>query len=105
MAGFTTALSGNPQGALAAAAQAGRETAGEEYDRALGATTNQVDNPIAPAEEPAEPAETPEAEASAESPEAIENPVEAITEALDPNAPDTSGTAEEKIERLSLIHI
>lgn len=100
MAGFTTALSGNPQGALAAAAQAGRETAGEEYDRALGATTNQVDNPIAPAEEPAEPAETPEAEASAESPEAIENPVEAITEALDPNAPDVSGTAEEKIERV-----
>ncbi|WP_287861813.1 DIP1281 family NlpC/P60 protein [Corynebacterium sp.] len=93
MAGFNTALSGNPEGALDAAARAGRETAGKEYDRAMGRVTN-VDNPIEAPETPAaEAPETPEAETPA-------NPADVLTQALDPNAPDTSGTAEEKIERV-----
>ncbi|MGJ4111188.1 DIP1281 family NlpC/P60 protein [Corynebacterium macclintockiae] len=104
MAGFNTALSGNPEGALDAAARAGRETAGKEYDRAMGRVTN-VDNPITAPEAPAAPeAEAPETPA-AEAPETPEaetpaNPADALTQALDPNAPDTSGTAEEKIERV-----
>lgn len=93
MAGFNTALSGNPEGALDAAARAGRETAGKEYDRAMGRVTN-VDNPIEAPETPAaEAPETPEAETPA-------NPADVLTQALDPNSPDTSGTAEEKIERV-----
>ena len=104
MAGFNTALSGNPEGALDAAARAGRETAGKEYDRAMGRVTN-VDNPITAPEAPAAPeAEAPETPA-AEAPETPEaetpaNPADVLTQALDPNAPDTSGTAEEKIERV-----
>lgn len=104
MAGFNTALSGNPEGALDAAARAGRETAGKEYDRAMGRVTN-VDNPITAPEAPAAPeAEAPETSA-AEAPETPEaetpaNPADVLTQALDPNAPDTSGTAEEKIERV-----
>lgn len=114
MAGFTTALSGNPDGAVAAAARAGRETAGQEYDRAMGAGTSTApaaqENPEA-AEAPETPeapenpetAETPEAPDEAvapEAPETPENPAEAIADALDPSSPDTSGTAEEKIERV-----
>lgn len=104
MAGFNTALSGNPEGALDAAARAGRETAGKEYDRAMGRVTN-VDNPITAPEAPAAPeAEAPETPA-AEAPETPEaetpaNPADVLTQALDPNSPDTSGTAEEKIERV-----
>lgn len=114
MAGFTTALSGNPDGAVAAAARAGRETAGQEYDRAMGAGTSTApaaqENPEA-AEAPETPeapenpetADTPEAPDEAvapETPETPENPAEAIADALDPSSPDTSGTAEEKIERV-----
>lgn len=114
MAGFTTALSGNPDGAVAAAARAGRETAGQEYDRAMGAGTSTApaaqENPEA-AEAPETPeapenpetAETPEAPDEAVAPEAPETPenlAEAIADALDPSSPDTSGTAEEKIERV-----
>lgn len=111
MAGFTTALSGNPDGAVAAAAHAGRETAGQEYDRAMGAGTSTApaaqENPEA-AEAPEAPeapenpetAETPEAPDEAVAPETPENPAEAIADALDPSSPDTSGSAEEKIERV-----
>ena len=127
MAGFSTALAGNPDGALSAAAEAGRTTAGQEYDRAMG-TVNNAAAPAAPSapEDPATPSapeapaaaatpadpnaeeaeagteeaatpETPEAPAAPETPA---NPAEAIADALDPNAPDTSGSAEEKIERV-----
>lgn len=104
MAGFTTALSGNPDGAVAAAAHAGRETAGQEYDRAMGAGTSTApaaqetpetaeapETPEAP--ENPETAETPEAPDEAvapETPETPENPAEAIADALDPSSPDTS---------------
>lgn len=108
MAGFTTALSGNPDGAVAAAARAGRETAGQEYDRAMGAGTStapaaQETPEAAEAPETPEGAETPEAPDEAvapETPETPENPAEAIADALDPSSPDTSGSAEEKIERV-----
>ncbi|SUY85513.1 cell wall-associated hydrolase [Corynebacterium jeikeium] len=120
MAGFTTALSGNPDGAMAAAAQAGRETAGKEYDRAMGggATTAPAaqETPATPAtpatpetEAAAETPETPETPATPETPDTgvapeapatPENPAEAIADALDPSSPDDSGTAEEKIERV-----
>ena len=129
MAGFTTALSGNPDGAMAAAAQAGRETAGKEYDRAMGggATTAPAaqETPATPeTEAAAETPETPETPATPETPDTgvapeapatpetpatgvapeapatPENPAEAIADALDPSSPDDSGTAEEKIERV-----
>ena len=108
MAGFTTALSGNPDGAVDAAARAGRETAGQEYDRAMGASTSTApaaqeapeaaetpENPETP-----ETPETPDEAVTPETPEAPESPAEAIADALDPSSPDTSGTAEEKIERV-----
>lgn len=105
MAGFTTALSGNPDGAVAAAAHAGRETAGQEYDRAMGAGTStapaaQETPEAAEAPETPESPETPEAPETPETPETPENPAEAIADALDPSSPDTSGSAEEKIERV-----
>lgn len=111
MAGFTTALSGNPDGAVAAAARAGRETAGQEYDRAMGGGTSTApaaqetpETPTAPETEEAtetpETPETPDEAVTPETPETPENPAEAIADALDPSSPDTSGTAEEKIERV-----
>lgn len=111
MAGFTTALYGNPDGAVAAAARAGRETAGQEYDRAMGGGTSTApaaqetpETPTAPETEEAtetpETPETPDEAVTPETPETPENPAEAIADALDPSSPDTSGTAEEKIERV-----
>lgn len=124
MAGFSTALAGNPDGALSAAAEAGRTTAGQEYDRAMGTVNNAAapagpsapEDPAAPeapaaAGTPADPnaeeaeagteeAATPETPEAPAAPETPANPAEAIADALDPNAPDTSGSAEEKIERV-----